>query len=172
MQKQSISSSTKKAIIITTIIIAAMAIATILTVLLITNKTSTEGQGQTQQDNVFEKSYSEAMKLYKELNDKEIPVDELENEAKKLNINITVRQSKDTGTILLKDTNETINFQIIKEDDSSNTAIDFVYHENISGKDTFVLQSGEKTFQHFNGTATNEFKSIEEALNDHLLIRK
>lgn len=167
-------STTKKAIIITAVIIVIMAIAAVLLVVLLPKTEggqNPDGQGQA---NVFESDYSDTMKLYKALNGREILVEDLEAEAKKQNQSISVFvDDMQKGTIGTDAENEYITFtQVQEEEDSPETAIDFVYHETIGEEDSFVLQSGEDTYQHFNGAITNEFKTIDEALNDHLLIHK
>ena len=172
VQSQS-KSTTKKAIIITVAIIAVMAIVAICLILFVPKAEGGQG-GDQEQANAFESDYSNTMKFYKDINGQEILVEDIEGKAKKYDENVSVFvDDSNKGTIKLNAENEYISFtQIQEEDDSPETAIDFVYHETVNEEDSFVMQSGENTFQHFNGAITNEFDNIDEALNDHLLIHK
>ncbi len=118
--------------------------------------------------------FTDAQKMYMTLNGKEITVEYIAKDyLKEFKNNYYINTKEDrTGTITFAGANEYIKFDIInEEDDSPDTAINFAYHETINGEDTFIIQSSENTFQHYNGQVTNEFDKIEDAIMDHRLFQ-
>ena len=88
------------------------------------------------------------------------------------NYAIDVKDDK-TGKITYKDSSEYISFIITNdEEDTPDTATDFVLHEEIDGVDTYIVQSSENTYQFFNGGATEEFDNLDDAILNHQLLRE
>lgn len=77
-----------------------------------------------------------------------------------------------TGRITVPDTNEYISYDIVnEEEDSPDTAINFAYHEPFDDLDTYVIKSGELTYQHFDGHVTTDYDNIEDAIMAHQLLQ-
>lgn len=162
----------KKPIIITLVVIVVMVVAAILVVVL-TPKTNPSDK----KDNTpaYDKtaSFTKMQKLFTQLCGKEIVVEFIAEQYFKKNGDYDVSTfANHTGQISLKGTDEYIVFDVInEEEDSPDMAVNFAYHQTINEKDTFVIQSGENTYQHYNGAITNEFDNIEDAILDHQLFQ-
>ena len=122
----------------------------------------------------FYEDYSDMLKVYSKLADEQTPVDDLQEEVKKLNEKATVELFDDNhGEVYVNGaTEEYLTFDIIREEeDSPDMADNFVYHDEINGINYTIRLSGENTYQHFNGQLTSEFNSKKDAIMDHLLYR-
>jgi len=165
-----------KPIAISVIFIAILAITGIV-ILALNPKGQTSTAEQSEEDKhaalVKYIGTTEMQELYKKLLGKEvvisfIPSDYLDNNDKYV-IETTVDK---TGTITNSDTTEYISFSITNDEiDTPDTAVDFVLHEKIEGVDTYVMQTGENTYQFFNGSVTTEYDKLEDAILDHQLLR-
>ena len=116
--------------------------------------------------------YSDVLKIYSKTDDVMTAVDDLQENIKKINQKANLQTYQGYGFIVVgySKTTEYIRFDIVhEEEDSPDMAINFVYHEEREGTDYTIRQSGEKTYQHFNGVITSEFESKDEAILDHLL---
>ena len=114
------------------------------------------------------------LKVYSKLADEQTPVDDLQEEVKKLNEKATVELfDDDHGEVYVNGaTEEYLTFDIIREEeDSPDMADNFVYHDEINGINYTIRLSGENTYQHFNGQLTSEFNSKKDAIMDHLVYR-
>ena len=153
-----------KAILIGIIAIAIIGIIGAVVVVVSAKKHEGQGQGDTSQTNEFESDYSNAMKLFKVLCGRDILVDNLKEEARKINLEIEILDGIDgQKNIYVKDSDDYISFTNLKEEpDSPDTAVDF----------KFIIKSGENTYQHFDGRLTTEFETVEDALNYHLSIHE
>lgn len=162
----------KKPIIITLAIIVVMAVVAIVAVLLATRTGSTSDvtNGGSTQDKTAD--FTSMQKLFAKLCGKEIIVDFLEEQYFKDLGEFEIENiANRTGHINGK-TDEYITYDIVNEEnDSPDTAINFAYHQTIDDKDTFIIKSGENTYQHYNGAITNEFDNIEDAIMDHQLLQ-
>ena len=117
--------------------------------------------------------YTTMQKIFTKVCGREIVISTLRDELKDISNEIDIEDYNSYGRIVLAGTKEYIQYLSVNEEsDSPDTAVDFVYHEPIQNTDTFILQSGEKTFQHFNGSLTNEFETLDEAVMDHQLFQK
>lgn len=166
-------SSLKKPIIITVAIIVVMIIAAVIILAVVPKQTGDQGkaeQGQSEAE-IRKKDYTTTMKLFADIIGKEIVVDDLQEQAKKVDENFLISDNeKPTGRLYLPEANDYIEFTIFnEEDDSPDTAIDFIYNYPANEEIGYVMQSGEKTYQNFNGAITNEFDNVDDALADSLL---
>ena len=166
-------SSLKKPIIITCAIIVLMLIIGATIIMIKPSSSPATDQGESVDVTA---NFTKLQKLYLQLCGKEVVIDFLAEDYfkddKELQIKTNITATSRTGRILLSDSKEYIEFNIInEEDDSPDTAVDFVYHEIINDRDTFVMQSSDDTYQHFNGGVTNEFDKLEDAMRDHELFR-
>ena len=119
---------------------------------------------QNQGDTVNHANYYTTMqKIFTKVCDREIVISTLRDELKDISNEIGTEDYNSYDRIVLAETKEYAQFSSVNEEsDSPNTAVDFVYHEPIQNVDIFILQSGEKAFQHFNGSLTNEFETLDE----------
>ena len=161
-----------KPIIITAAIIVVMIIAAIIIVSVVPKTASdgTSSQGDTTNHSQY---YTTMQKIFAKVSGREIVISMLKDDIKDISTEIELEDYNTHGRIVLNGTKEYIEYQSVNEEsDSPDTAVDFVYHEPIKNTDTFILQSGEKNFQHFNGQVTNEFETLDEAICDHQLFQK
>lgn len=163
-----------KAILIGIIAIAIIGIIGAVVVVVSAKKHEGQGQGDTSQTNEFESDYSNAMKLFKVLCGRDILVDNLKEEARKINLEIEILDGIDgQKNIYVKDSDDYISFTNLKEEpDSPDTAVDFKYIDIVNEEESFIIKSGENTYQHFDGRLTTEFETVEDALNYHLSIHE
>ena len=160
----------KKAIIITAIIIFVLAVSSIAIVAL---NSSIKNKEQNQQSSKkIAITLTDIQDLYTKLDDKEVVIEFMKEQYFKDNDNFRVSAYDDEGNITLENTQEYITFDIIHEEvDSPDTAVNFVYHEQIGNYDTFIMKSGENSYLHYNGGVTNEFETIYDAIADHQYFR-
>lgn len=161
-----------KPIIISAIIIASMIIAAIVAVNIVPKMLIDDAQNQGDTINHAD-YYTTMQKIFTKVCGREIVISTLRDELKDISNEIDIEDYNSYGRIVLAETKEYIQFSSVNEEsDSPDTAVDFVYHEPIQNVDMFILQSGEKAFQHFNGSLTNEFETLDEAIMDHQLFQK
>ena len=162
------SSSIKKPIIITVIIVVVMLIIG-ATVIMLAPKADQSKKGD---ETAQEANYTDMQKLFLELIGKEVVIEFMAEDYFKNDQFATVDNEDGTGKVILPGTSEYIQYNIVnEEEDSPDTAIDFVYHETVNDRDTFIMQSGENTYQYFNGSVTEEYDNLKDAINYHLLFR-
>lgn len=162
----------KKPLIITLAIIVVMVIAAIFIVAFTPKTDSTSNT--TNNEPTIDKTadFTSMQKLFAKLCGKEAIVDFMEEQYFKDlgKFEITTLANR-TGRID-GDSDEYITYDIVnEEDDSPDTAVNFAYHQTIDNQDTFIIKSGEKAYQHFNGAITNEFDNLEDAILDHQLFQ-
>ena len=117
---------------------------------------------------------TEMQELYKKLLGKEVVIAFMQSDYfkddDKFHIGATTNES---GAITREGSSEYITFHITNDEiDTPDTAVDFVLHDEVDGQDTYIMQSGENTYQFFNGSVTTEYDKLEYAFLDHQLLRE
>ena len=122
---------------------------------------------------VLTNHYSDILKVYYELDDEAIAVDDLQEQVEKMKLNVKLTAGSEKGIIVDKDNiGEYITFEVMREEeDSPDTAYNFIYHEIIDSREYLIKKSGENTYQHFNSVITNEFEKKSDAIEDHLIYK-
>ena len=165
--------SFKKPLIVSAAIILIMIIAAAIFVAVAPNHNtlSTAVPKETYDETA---TFTKAQKLFMQLCGKQMTVKFIREDYFKDDKDIAIETNVDetAGVISFKDSKERIEFDIIhEEEDSPDTAVNFTYVEEFKGSRTFIIKSGENTYQHFNGRVTNEFDRIEDAIKDHQLFQ-
>ena len=157
----------KKGIIIVSSVAALFAATTITAAVIISvNKVQT-GQ-ESGVDQPVDINYTDMQKVYYTF-ETEAQLDEIEQVAKKINENIQVKTGEDWGEISLEDSSEYINFNIVSDSNGNNRAAeDIRYYDRAFGKISYIYEGDYHKYIHYNGTTSNEFGTIEEAIEDHL----
>lgn len=170
----------KKPLIITGVIVIVILIITGIGLVFMLRNENVAKKSDDEQEKtakMYSELFTDEMLMYKELCGQELDWDSLVSKVKKINSNSIVRKIMDDVGQINIGTNkkdEYIRFDIVREEeDSPDTAINFVYYYRIDEENiSFVMKNGEKTYQNFNGAVTNEFTILDEALADNLLSHK
>ena len=138
-----------------------------------TTPTSSEDDTSNLENIVLTNRYSDVLKVYYELDDEAIAVDDLQEQVEKMKLNVNFAAGSEKGIISDKDNEkEYITFEVTREEeDAPDTAYNFVYHETIDDREYMIKKSGENTYQHFNSIITNEFEKKSDAIEDHLIYK-
>lgn len=141
------------------------------------NGSSEEGQEELKDSEIMytEEDYTPVLAIYAGLGEESV-YEDLEDGLKEVNRDAVISLEGDNGTIRVPGSDaEYIKFKIRKDEDdeedySPYLAYDFTYvHQLSDGSNAYIMQSGENTFQHYNGQlTTSEFFHKIEAISDHL----
>lgn len=156
--------------IIAASIVAVAVLATIVTVVIVSS--SPRQIAQTTEEDPVDKNFTDMQKVYYHI-ETDTQLEELEEVAKSINKEIKVKIDGAWGGITLEDSDEYITFEIVTDKVSGYAESEnVVYYDTVNGKESYILQSGYIKYQHFNGSISNEFDTIEDAINDHISYTK
>ena len=156
--------------IIAASIVAVAVLATIVTVVIVSS--NPRQIAQTTEEDPVDKNFTDMQKVYYHI-ETDTQLEELEEVAKSINKEIKVKIDGAWGGITLEDSDEYITFEIVTDKESGYAESEnVVYYDTVNGKESYILQSGYIKYQHFNGSISNEFDTIEDAINDHISYTK
>lgn len=113
--------------------------------------------------------YTPILKIYARL-DEDMMMEELSELTEEIDYDATINIEGESGTINLPNNDsEYIYFDIEKGDEGeSDIAYDIMYIYENDDLSMYIMQTGDNTYQHFNGEVTSEFATKEEAISNHL----